>query len=89
MTLDDFKNIDNEEEIIDKFCKKYSRIKMETASNVWKRIDFEVYKRQTKKQRIDSLKDTLKEKQKTPVKNKCFDRLHEDSVKRKEAKRVV
>lgn len=42
----DFRSFQSVEEIEQLFCKKYSRIKM--GEDIWKRIDFENYKRHTK-----------------------------------------
>lgn len=61
-----------DEELEHTFCKKYSRIKMN--ENVWKRIDFENYKRLTKEERIEQFKEQSFSKKRISKheKTKCF-----------------
>lgn len=66
LSIDEFKSLKTEEEINHLFCKKYSRIKM--SDNIWKRIDFELYKKLTKEERLEIIKSTVSPKKKTTKK---------------------
>lgn len=57
---------------------------MKVEQNVWKRIEFENYKRETKQERMNSLREKVLGHKKITkkAKNKCFKRLINDSKRR-------
>ena len=78
-----------EDEIEQVFCKKYARFQLEADSDVFKRQQFESYKRLTKDHRINNIKHKLQKTHKISKKQKqkCFDRLSKDAERRKSMER--
>ncbi|CDW74052.1 UNKNOWN [Stylonychia lemnae] len=73
-----------EDEIESQFCKKYSRIKV-NEEDVFKRQQFESYKRLTKEIRVEKFKTSIspcKETLSPRQKKECFDRLSQDADRR-------
>eukprot|EP00347_Sterkiella_histriomuscorum_P017134 403350536 len=84
-TASDHSQEDHIEQI---FCKKYSRVK--ANKDVFERQHFETYKRQTKDNRINVLRESLSPKKtiSPKQKEKCFFRLSRDAERRESQIRV-
>lgn len=77
--MEDIRKLKYEKDIDHYFCKKYSRIKMDDT--IWKRIDFDKYKRSTKDERIKSIKEQISPKRKLSKKKqkKLCDKLYKEA----------